>query len=123
MNFEEWRDQVYLPTREKFSKTLATELPNDPGRLMRDFEILPAMAFKAAELRRDATQYYREAQLAAEMALVAEKYPRSSLSSLTKPRCGEELAIMTEAEDIQDIIKERRFDTKKLLFRFDEKDS
>ena len=123
MDFVIWRDTVYKPTRDKFSATLATELPDDHGRQQREFEILPPMAFKAAELRRSATMYYREAQLVAEVDLVQKGYPKSSLSSLTKPRCGEELAIMEELEGIQDIIRERRFDIKKLLFGFQEKDS
>lgn len=123
MDFEQWRTTVYMPTREKFSKILASEIPTDNVKLQEEFHSFPPMSFEASELRRDATQYYREAKLVAELALKAEKYPSSSLYSLAKSRCGLEEAIMHEAEDIQEIIRERRWDVKKILFGFTERDT
>ena len=124
MQFKEWLGEVYLPTRQKMStKVLAKSLPTEPTVMEYEFQVLPPMADKAAELRREATKYYRDAKLAAEMSLEAEKYPRSSLASLAKDRCGEELAVMQEAEDLLSIIRERRFDVKKLKFGHTERDT
>jgi len=124
MEFEEWVREVYIPTRQKMSdKVLARELPTESTQQQYEFQVLPAMSDKAATLRREATQYYRKARLHWDLHYVGLSYPKSAISTISKNHCGYELAVMQEAEDLLNIIRERRFDCKKLLFGFTEKDT